>query len=405
MKSFEFFIAKRYVRSKRRTAFISTITYISFLGITLGVAVLIITMSVMNGFENEVRSRFLDNESHLRVRAFGSKPFKYTEEIKAELGKEELVLAHSPYIEMFAMIKGDYTEGALIKGIDTLTINSVSELDSQIVAGSLDLAKKGKYPGIILGKNLADRLAASLGEKVRVISPAISSTFSQPPVKVFIVTGIFETGLSEIDAGTAYIDLNQAGILFKMPKQANGAYIKLKDFNRADEVKRNLNEQLDYPLMALSWKDLHKNLYAWMYYEKIAMTLVLSLIILIAGFNILSSLIMVVMEKKKDIGILMAMGAGKRNIASIFINQGMIIGITGTIFGSILGLSICFIQLKFKIISLPSDVYFIDSLPVIISPIDCLIVALVAIFLTFIASVYPASQASKMLPAEIIRND
>ncbi len=419
MFSFEFFIALRYIRSKRRTAFISTITYISFFGIAIGVAVLTIVLSVMNGFEHEVKSRFIGNDSHLRVRGYADRAFKYDEKLISVLdsftvgdspksnGYVQKIKAHSPYIEMFAMVKGDYTNGALVRGVDASTIGSVALIDSQIVAGKFDLENRidERIPGIILGKGLADNLAAIPGEKIKLISPAISSTFSQPPVGVFRVTGIFESGLAEIDGGMCYISLKSAQKLFRMKEKCNGVYVNLTDVKDTDSFKEVLNNKLEFPLSVISWKDLHKNLYAWMAIEKLMMGTVLSLIVIIAAFNILSSLIMIVMEKKKDIGILMALGTSKGSITKIFIYQGIIVGILGTIFGLILGFVVSFIQLKYKLVALPSDIYFINAMPILMTVTDFIIVAVVSILLTFLSTLYPSYQAGKLLPAQIIRDN
>jgi len=421
MFSFEFFIALRYIRSKRRTAFISTITYLSFFGIAIGVAVLTIVLSVMNGFEHEVKSRFIGNDSHLRVRGYGDRAFKYDEKLislldsftvksnEKEIDQQEIskIKAHSPYIEMFAMVKGDYTHGALVRGVDALTIGSVALIDSQIIAGKFDLKNRidEKIPGIILGKGLADKLAAIPGEKIKLISPAISSTFSQPPVGVFRVTGIFESGLAEIDGGMCYVSLKSAQKLFRMKDKCNGVYVNLSDLKNTDDIKETLNNKLEFPLSVISWKDMHKTLYEWMALEKMMMSTILILIVIIAAFNILSSLIMIVMEKKKEIGILMALGTRKKSITKIFIYQGMIVGILGTLFGLILGFSVSYLQLKFEIISLPGDIYFINSVPILLSVTDFILVGMVSILLTFLSTIYPSYQAGRLLPANIIREN
>ncbi|MBU4487058.1 MAG: FtsX-like permease family protein [Candidatus Delongbacteria bacterium] len=406
MSSLELFIAKRYLQSKRKTAFISTITYVSFLGITLGVAVLVIVMSVMNGFETEVRTRFISNDSHIRIRSFNDRPFSYDENLQSLLLADSLITGHSPFIESYGMIKGDYTEGALVRGIDQTTISSISLLKDQMIAGKSDLHNsKTGLPCIILGKGMADKTASIIGSELFIISPAISSTFSQPPVMKFEVTGIFETGLAEVDGSLAYITLESAQKLFKMPDKINGVYIKLSSLKHTDNVKEILNQELEYPKNAVSWKDMHRNLYAWMEIEKMMMGTILSLIIIIAAFNILSSLIMIVMEKKQEIGILMAMGATKNIIMRIFMLQGMIIGIIGTILGLLIGIAVCYIQLKYQIVSLPGDIYFINAMPIQMKYEDIIIIGIVSLILTFLSTIYPSRQASKMTPAQIIRDE
>ncbi|MCK4979730.1 MAG: ABC transporter permease [Candidatus Delongbacteria bacterium] len=407
MPSFELFIAKRYIKSKSKTAFISTITYISFFGIMLGVAVLSIVMSVMNGFETEVKTRFIANDSHLRVRAFRDRPFKYDEKVTEVIKADSTIIGASPYIEMYSMVKSnDYTEGALVRGIDVDTIEDTSPLKDQLVAGTFEFEKgENDHPGIVLGKGLADKTGVIPGDKIRIISPSISSTFSQPPVKSFIVTGIFETGLAEIDGGLCYIALPHAQKLYRMKDKVNGVYVKLSTLDHTDATKARLINNLEFPLNCISWKDLHSNLFAWFEIEKMMMGTILSLIIIIAAFNILSSLIMIVMEKKQEVGILMAMGANKYQVMRIFIYQGMIIGVIGTILGLALGIGVSWIQYKYQVVSLPGDIYFITAMPVQMRINDFILIGVVSLVLTFLSTIYPSMQASKMLPAEIMRNE
>jgi lipoprotein-releasing system permease protein len=406
MPSFELFIAKRYLRSKRKTAFISTITYISFLGIMLGVAVLVIVMSVMNGFESEVRTRFISSDTHIRIRSFNDRPFEYSENLKTMLSADSVITGHSPFIESYGMIKGDYTEGALVRGVDGPSIGSVSLLKDQIISGTLTFTgSKTGLPGIILGKGMADKTASIVGNELFIISPAISSTFSQPPVMKFEVTGVFESGLAEVDGSMTYISLESAQKLFKMPDKVNGVYVSLSSIEHTDKIKEILNSELEYPMNAISWKDMHRNLYAWMEIEKMMMGTILSLIVIIAAFNILSSLIMIVMEKKQEIGILMAMGATKNTVMRIFMLQGMIIGVIGTFLGLIIGTIVCWIQLKYQIVSLPGDIYFINAMPIKMHLTDFVTIGAVSLILTFLSTIYPSRQAGNMTPAQIIRDE
>ncbi|MCK5760293.1 MAG: FtsX-like permease family protein, partial [Candidatus Delongbacteria bacterium] len=286
------------------------------------------------------------------------------------------------------------------------TIEDTSPLKNQLIAGTFEFEKgENEFPGIVLGKGLADKTGVIPGDKIRIISPALSSTFSQPPVKSFIVTGIFETGLAEIDGGLCYIALPHAQKLYRMKDNINGVYVKLSTLDHTDATKTRLNENLEFPLNCISWKDLHSNLFAWFEIEKMMMGTILSLIIIIAAFNILSSLIMIVMEKKQEVGILMAMGANKYQVMRIFIYQGMIIGVIGTILGLALGIGVSWIQYKYQIVSLPGDIYFITAMPVQMRMNDFITIGVVSLALTFLSTIYPSMQASKMLPAEIMRNE
>ncbi len=409
--SYEFFIAKRYFKSKRKTGFISLITYISIVGVTIGVAALVIVLSIMNGFESEVRSRFVGFDAHLRLQAYHSEGVKDYEKLIETTEKEDHVVGVSPFIIDKAMIKvGPNVEGMILKGTDAKRITQVTDIAKNMTYGKLDFSEKsvdGKrpLPGIVLGRSLADRLNAfDLDEKVIVMSPkGMNFPFSTPRIKQFRLAGLFETGMYEFDNTFAFISIEAAQQLLKMPGEVTGLEIKLDDMYRADQVAEKLNAKLGYPYYVITWFDLHKNLFSWMKLEKMAMFVILSLIIMVAAFNIISSLIMVVMEKTREIGILKSMGATTRSIRKVFMFEGLAIGIGGTLVGSLLGYSVCWAQLEYKFFSLPSDVYFIDFLPVLMEWQDFLFVALAAIGLSFLATLYPAVKAAKLDPVTAIR--
>ena len=409
--SYEFFVAKRYLKSKRKTGFISLITYISIIGITIGVAALIIVLAIMNGFESEVRSRFTGFDAHVRLQTYSGLGIKDYRQLLAQVEKKDHVEAVSPFIFDKAMIKyGDKVEGVFLKGTDSERIVHVTDIGTNIIDGSLDFSKKTigdgpALPGIVVGWNLADRLGSyQLDQKVFIISPkGINFAFGTPKVKQFRLAGIFETGMYEFDNTFAFISIKSAQDLLKMKDEVNGLEIKLDDMFNASQVAQSLSEELGYPYYALTWFDLHRNLFSWMKLEKMAMFVILSLIIIVAAFNIISSLIMVVMEKTKEIGILKSMGATSHGIRRIFMFEGLVIGIGGTIAGSILGYLACWTQLRYKVFSLPSDIYFINFLPIRMEPYDFIYIAAAAISLSFFAALYPAVKAAKLDPVTAIR--
>ena len=410
MKTFEFFIAKRYFKAKRRTGFISIITYVSIAGVTIGVAALILVLSVMNGFEQEVRSRLLGADAHLRVRKFYMEPITRTDSIMTLVKKLDHVVGVSPAIVDKGMISGRGRQFAtIIKAVDPKTVSDVTEIANRMVLGELDFSERviegKKLPGIVLGRYLADAIRSThLGDVVTLWTmPQVGGVFSQPRVKQFYVAGLVEMGYYEYDKTLSYISIKDAQQFFNMPGKVTWIEIKLDDYERAGAVAEKIEDMLGYPYLAETWFELNRSLYSWMEIEKWGSFVILSLIIMVAAFNIISSLIMVVMEKTREIGILKSMGASSKSIMKIFMYEGLLVGIIGTTLGNIIGYSLGFLQLHFHIITLPGDVYLISALPVVMRWVDFFAISSVSILLSLLASLYPAYRASKLVPVEAIR--
>lgn len=409
--SFEFFIAKRYLKAKRRTGFISIITYVSIGGVTIGVTALILVLSVMNGFEQEVRSRLLGADAHIRLRKFFAETISETDSIIKIVKGLDHVVGASPAIYEEGMISSTKRKqhATMIKAIDPQTAGSVTDIKDKVILGDFSLEPRTirgkKLPGILLGKYLADAIYAThIGDSVAVWAmPKEGGIFSQPRIKYFYVAGLVEIGYYEYDKVFSYISIEEAQDLFQMGDGVTLIEIKLDDYRRADKVADQLEEELGYPYKPLTWFELNRSLYSWMEIEKWGSFIILSLIIMVAAFNIISSLIMVVMEKTREIGILKSMGASSRSIMKIFVFEGLLVGIIGTILGNLIGYSLGFLQLKYGIVSLPSDVYLISSLPIVLKWMDFLAISTVAIFLSLIASFYPAYKASQLVPVDAIR--
>ncbi|MDZ7724704.1 MAG: FtsX-like permease family protein [candidate division KSB1 bacterium] len=408
--SFESFIAVRYLKSKRQTGFISLISYISVTGVAIGVAALIIVLSVMNGFESQVRSRFIGVDTHVKVRTFHDRGVTHYEQLMQDIADTPHIRAMSPYIHEKGLIFcRDKSTGLLIRGIDPQTIGQVSRLPESITFGELNLDTQYKsrgreLDGVVLGFNLADRLVVTVGDTVTVASFKNIKSFGQmPQMRQFIVTGFFETGLFEFDNSMAYISIASAQKLFNMNGVVSGIGIKLDNYENADKVAMQLDDQLGYPYRILTYFDLNRNLFAWMQIEKWAAFVVLCLIIMVAAFNIVSTMIMVTMEKTRDIGILRSMGATPNSIRKIFTLQGLIVGIIGTGLGALIGYLLCWAQYKYHFFSLPMDVYIIDWLPILMKWTDFIFISVAAILITYAASVYPAARAAKLDPVESIR--
>jgi lipoprotein-releasing system permease protein len=402
---YELWIALRYLRSKSRTGFLSLITYLSMGGVTVGVAALCIVLSVMNGFETEVRGRILGVDAHLRLGTVNDAGIPYDSDVVQVVRETPHVVGVSPYVFEKGMVRvGDQTEGILLRGIDAQTIGQVSDLPQNISAGSLDFSAS-ELPGLVLGQFLADRLRATVGDTAVIFSPAgMTSPFSAPVVRQFVIVGLFQTGLFEFDDLVGYLDITEARRIFLRHDKVDGLEIRLDDLWNAATVKRDLEEKIGLPYYIRTWFEMRRTLFSWMQIEKWMWFIVLSLIIIVAAFNILSTLIMVSMEKRRDIGILKAMGAKSRSIARIFSYQGLLVGIVGAAAGTFLGWVICFLQLRYKFVSLPSDLYFLDALPVRMQPLDFLLVAVAAVLLSYLGATYPARHAAKLPPVDAIRD-
>lgn len=409
MKSFEFFIAKRYFKAKRRTGFISIITYVSIAGVMIGVTALILVLSVMNGFEQEVRSRLLGADAHLRVRKFYLEPITRTDSLMNLIKHTKHVIGASPVIVDKGMISGKERQYAtIIKGIDPKLATEVTDIKNKIILGDLDFSPMlihGKMlPGIVLGRYLADALYAThIGDVVTLWTmPKRGGIFSQPRVKQFYVAGLVEIGYYEYDKTLSYISLKDARELFGI-KGVTWIEVKLDNYELAGKVAAKLEDELGYPYTTETWFQLNRSLYSWMEIEKWGAFVILSLIIMVAAFNIISSLIMVVMEKTREIGILKSMGASSSSIMKIFLYEGLLVGVIGTVLGCIIGYGVGFLQLHYHIISLPPDVYLINSLPIVMEWKDFAAISSISVLLSLLASFYPSYRASKLTPVEAIR--
>ncbi len=408
MAHYTLFIANRYLRSKRRTGFISLITYISAAGVMLGTMTLVIVLSIANGFEHEVRGRIIGLDAHIRVTSFDELGSGGWEKAIDTLKTINHIEAASPFVMQKGMIRNrKHNDGCLIRGIDPATVGEVNNLPELLVAGSLDSleALDGNMPGIIVGRYMSEMLYAVPGDTIFLFNPTTSGAFSQPKVGQYRLVGVFESGLAEFDQVFVYISLKEAQSLFNMGNKVNGIDIRLSKTDNilADKVKLEIKDKVGYPWYARTWFEMRKNLFVWMKLEKWAFFIVLSLIVLVAAFNIISTLVMITMEKRKEIGILVAMGATSKDISRIFILQGLVVGVIGTASGLFIGWLVLFIQQTFHILRLPPEVYLLEEFPVLMNPMDFLYVGIVGVLLCLLAAVYPARQASRLDPVEAIR--
>ena len=404
----EYFIGLKYLLAKRKQTFISIITVISVSGVAIGVMALIIVLAVMSGFEREVKDRILGATAHIHVTSLEGSvqdPFSLARRIDAMDG----VVAASPYLFSQVMISsGTASTGAILRGVDIPTIGKVTRLPRDIRKGKLeDLVKKtaSGLPGIILGKELAANLDVSPGDLVEVLVPGgnITPMGAFPGIARFRVVGLSESGMYEYDSSFAYISLGEAGRLLGMEGRATGVEVKVDDIYQAGRIATRIREALGYPYWAKDWMRSNRNLFSALKLEKVVMFIILVLIVMVAAFNIISTLIMVVMDKTRDIAVLMTLGATRKMVRKIFALEGLLIGLAGTVAGSVLGTLLCYLLRKYEFIRLPSDVYYISTLPVDLSPGILILVGASSILICFLATLYPSRQASLIDPAEAIR--
>ena len=390
--SFHWFIAKRYLWSKRRHPFVGVVSTISILGITVGVAALITVLAVMNGFDEDLKTRILGLRSHLVVEKEGV----FDDFVPAAkiIHSSKAVSGVSPYVEGQALFQvGEWGSGVLVRGVDARTEKSVSHFFSYIKQGTLS----DRPDGVVVGDELAKRAHLKLGSEILIAT--------QTTVKplVYRVEGIFSSGMYEYDANLVFLNLKNAQTLFGMDDAVTGLSVYLKKSEQADAVKRELQTKLGYPHVTRTWMDMNRTLFSALKLEKIVMFLILALIILVACLNIAGCLTILVMNKTKDIGVLKALGATRLDLMKIFAADGLALGLLGAVAGSIIGGGLCLTLKYTKFIELPKEIYYMDRLPVALSVPDVLWVMFVAVGLSFISSLYPAVVAGRLEPVKALR--
>lgn len=408
--SFEYFIGGRYLRAKHKQAFLSLITMLSMAGVTVGVMALIVVIAVMAGFEEDLKHRILGVESHVVLMRHGGS-FSNYREIFEQVINTDGVEAATPFIYSQCMLRSTSgMSGAVLRGIDPDSAGRVIKiLDSLSLKNLKQMHQRENStvsePGIILGRELARNLDVDTGDAVYMISfrGMISPIGHMPAMKRFKVAGLFESGMYEYDKSLAYIHLNEAQKILRMGDSVTGIEVRVNDIYDAREIAETIVADLGFPYWAKDWMRMNSNLFSALKLEKKVMFIILALIILVAAFNIASTLIMMVMGKTRDIAILKAMGATDSSIMKIFIFKGMIIGFVGTTLGVCMGFILCKLLEKYKFIELPGDVYYISTLPVRLESLDVFLIAAASMIICFIATLYPAHQASRLNPVEAIR--
>lgn len=412
MLPYELFVGLRYTRAKRQNHFISFISLISMVGIALGVAALIVVLSVMNGFQKELRSRILGVAAHVEISADNNLLLNW-QKVASVASKNQQVVASAPYVLAQGMLSLDQSvQGVFIRGILPDEENRVADIGSHMKKGSLANLRPGEF-GIVLGSEVARSIGASMGDKVILIAPQgqVTPAGILPRLKQFTVVGIFEVGMFEFDSGLALIDLNDAQRLYRMGDAVTGVRLKLRDLDLAPQVSEQLSGKLPNEDIVTDWTRQHANFFRAVKIEKNVMFIILFLIVAVATFNIVSTLVMMVTDKQSDIAILRTLGSSPASIMKIFVVQGALIGVIGTVLGVFFGVVIAsnidvivpFIEKVFHTHFLAKDVYYISEVPSSLESSDVISITVLSLFLSFFATLYPSWRASRVNPAEALR--
>jgi lipoprotein-releasing system permease protein len=400
---FPLYISKRFTFSRKDSKFFSFISVISIVGIALGVATLIIALSILKGFEKTITNKIIDFESHIKIGSISTTLPDYhigLPKIKALLGYNLLEI--NPFASSLAIITSRRgTEGINIIGV--FPDNKMKGIKENMIFGNIKLNDPA---AIVIGKKLADKIYAKAGDKVTLFTlknDKIPSPENMPNIKNFVISGIFESGMAEYDDAFAYININSAQSLLKIGDNINGYDIRVNDITKIDSLNHLLQTKLRYPYKTASIYELHKNIFTWIELQKKPIPIVLGLIIIVAVFNIISTLLMMVLEKTNAIGILKSLGTGGKQITLIFLFQGIVLALSGIFLGNIIGFLIMEIQLRYNIITIPSSVYFMSTVPIYLSVAIFGGVSLLTLLLCILASIIPSYVASRIKPVSTIR--
>ena len=417
--TWELFVGRRYLRSRRRH-FLSLISLISLAGVTIGVATLNIVLGVMTGMEQELRDKILGFNPHVVVVSYGG-ALGGTEDALARVRGVDGVKAAAPFVYGQAMITvGRAVSGIVVRGIDPQSAGGVVDIERHLASGTLDALSaphKVTLPpdegggtvelsGLLVGQELARQLGVAPGDAVSVVSPlgTPGPAGMVPRVKRFVIAGVFDSGMYDYDTTLAYMALPDAQRFFELKDTVSGIEVRVADVYGARDVARQIETALGgFPYRARDWMEVNRNLFSALKLEKVVYGIVLCLIVVVAAFNILATLTMVVKEKRRDIAILKAMGGTNAAIGRIFVLNGTVIGLAGTLIGNVLGLAGCWLLAHYQFVELPKDVFLVTTLPVRMDPMNFLVVALVSIGICAVAAVSPARRAASLVPVEVIR--
>ncbi len=405
---YEIFVSLRYLKTKKRYGTVSLNTFISIAGVVIGVATSIITLAVMTGFQGYFRDKILSALPHVVVLEFTGSGMKDEKAVEEKIKNVPHVTATTPFVYAQSMITTkERMQGVVVRGIDPEKEVNVTDLAKNMTSGTLqDLDRPdAKLPGIIIGVDLARKLGVSVGDGVTMVNPLGEETplGMVPKMKKFQVVGLFDAGMYDYNTGFVYISLIDAQKFFDMAGRVSGVQVRVDEIYNADKISSMLQAALGYPYYTRNWMEMNKNFFSALLLEKIGMSLILVVIIIVASFNIVGTLTMIVMEKNREIAILKSMGSSAQSIVKIFMFAGLASGCVGTAIGVVIGYGAVVLLTKSDIISLPKDVYQVSHLPLSTSGLDVLFISLTALLISFIATLYPSWQAARQDPVEVLR--
>ena len=405
---YEIFVSLRYLKTKKRYGTVSLNTFISIAGVVIGVATSIITLSVMTGFQGYFREKILSAIPHIVVMEYSGVGISDVRALQDKTGRVPHVLATTPFTISQAMLTSrDRVQGVVVRGIDPKTEVTVTHLGKNMVEGSLEAlaVRDRKVPGIVIGEDLARKFGASIGDTVTMVNPIGEETAlgMVPKMRKFELVGVFDAGMYDYNTSFAYVSLRDAQNFFAMPGKVSGIEVRIDEIYNAGEISDAIRNEVGYPYYTRNWIEMNKNFFSALKLEKIGMSLILIVIIIVASFNIIGTLTMIVMEKSREIAILKSMGATSNGIMRIFMFAGLVIGMVGTAIGAIIGYGTVAVITKTGVFSLPRDVYQVSHLPLSITGLDVLFICLTALGISFLATLYPSWQGAKQDPVEVLR--
>ena len=400
-------IARRHLSSGHNLSFISLVSYLSIAGLAIGIAVLILTLGILNGFEREVQEKIISFDGHIRVKGFLSDPVAESQpQLDSIVAATPQISGRLPYINhaATARVRGR-AEAVFVEAFDGEASRTVIGTWKNIVEGEFDLdGADSRRSGIIIGAALAENLGTEIGDRMTLMDlSSLGKPGRAPRIGQFEIKGIYETGLNEYDESIVYINLDAAQRLFNYRDLITGEILSLDGLDDTDAVAGVLDEALNYPLLPSTWEERHRNLFAWLSLQKYPITVVFALVALVAILNIMSSLTMIVMEKTKDIGVLRAVGFSRKKISHLFFIEGGIVGLFGVSLGVTLAFLLGWVQTRFELLSIPDEIYFMSDLPITFASAHVMIVALFGLLAAVMASMYPAWKASGIEPAQAVR--
>ena len=391
-----FYLSLRHIQSKHKSGFARTASILSILGLSIGISALLITLFILNGFERVISEKITEIDGHIRIKHFLNEPLYPSE---YELDKNFLnnnSFSQGMFIQRPALLrKGQLAEGVIVEGINNTDLNFIDKL---LVNGSSDLSHKE----VIIGQRLAELYKIKINDKVTLFD--LSTIYkNRKRFMQFSVRGIFNSGMTEFDKNSIYIKIEDAKTLFKMEEQISGYILRLKNVGELDNINKLINSNISYPLMSMSWKEKNRALYKWLKVQRWPILFIFGLITLVAIVNIASSLLMIIIDKTKQIGLLSAIGMPRRKIKEIFLIKGLIIGFFGTFIGSLIAVILAFLQNNYKIIGVPEDIYFMNFIPIDIDFKQILMISLISLIVSSLVSYWPSIRSSKIPPAEALK--